>query len=54
MWRRVDLVKIGVWDERIASIISVTRMRALGTRLAVANSYLFTANIVLARRFLSH
>jgi hypothetical protein len=41
MWRHVALVRTDVWEERIATIIRVTRISALGTTLAVTSN-LFT------------
>jgi hypothetical protein len=42
----VTLVRTDVSEERIASIIRVTRIRGLETRLAVTSSVLVTANVV--------
>jgi hypothetical protein len=38
MLRRVALVITDVWEERFASIIRVTRIRELGTTLAVTSN----------------
>jgi hypothetical protein len=54
MWRRVALVRTDVSEERIASIIRMTRIGKLGTTLAVASNVflrsvrrlLVTANVV--------
>jgi hypothetical protein len=50
MLPRLDLVRIDVSEESIASIITVTRIGELGTTLSVLRSvlpFLVTANVVL-------
>jgi hypothetical protein len=39
MWRRVDLVRTYVSEERIASIIRVARISKLETTLALTNKF---------------
>jgi hypothetical protein len=51
MLRLVALVRTDVSEERIASIIKVTRKGELGTAVAVTsnrNTHAFTANVVLS------
>jgi hypothetical protein len=48
MLRRVDLVRTGVSEGRIASIIRVETLSELGTKLAVCLNFLVTVNLVLS------
>jgi hypothetical protein len=52
MLRRVALVRTDIAEERIASIIRVTRISELGTTLAVTSNRR-TLKLFLVHRFLS-
>jgi hypothetical protein len=40
MWRRVSIVRTGVWYERIVSIMSMKRISELRTELAITRNYI--------------